>query len=219
MLAGSLLGAWEFLLLLVVMLILLGAKQLPNLRQTWPGHDDGFRSWRRFGEIITVWLAQGFGAGRAPFAPGTFGSLVGLLWLMALVSAGNFWSFCVGILLGVALSVVVCGDAEKILKQHDPPSVVLDEIAAVPICFLPWVAVAWYRFHAMPAAWSFFDAKHWIYTVIIFVLFRFFDVAKPWPVRQSQRLPGGWGVTVDDVLAAIYVALISLVVAGKAAVP
>jgi phosphatidylglycerophosphatase A len=45
----------------------------------------------------------------------------------------------------------------------------------------------------------------------IFALFRFFDILKPWPVRQSQKLPGGWGVTVDDVLAAGYVNIVALV--------
>ena len=48
---------------------------------------------------------------------------------------------------------------------------------------------------------------HWPLTLGVFALFRFFDVVKPWPVRQSQSLPGGWGVTVDDALAAVYVNL------------
>ncbi len=70
--------------------------------------------------------------------------------------------------------------------------------------------VVWFNQHALPAPDSFFSRANIVFTVILFVLFRVFDIAKPWPVRQSQRLPGGWGVTVDDVLAAIYVALISL---------
>ena len=53
-------------------------------------------------------------------------------------------------------------------------------------------------------------------TLGVFALFRFFDVLKPWPVQQSQSLPGGWGVTIDDVLAAIYVNLaVLLVYVGK----
>ena len=111
---------------------------------------------------------------------------------------------------GLALSVWLCGAAEKILKQTDPSSVVLDEMAALPLCFLPSIATEWFRMNQMPAIENFFGARAWGQTAVLFVLFRLFDVLKPWPIRQSQRLHGGWGVTIDDVLAAIYVALISL---------
>jgi phosphatidylglycerophosphatase A len=60
----------------------------------------------------------------------------------------------------------------------------------------------------MPSMEEFFAGRTWYITVTIFILFRVFDVLKPWPVRQSQKLPHGWGVTVDDFLAAGYVALI-----------
>jgi phosphatidylglycerophosphatase A len=150
-----------------------------------------------------------------PGAPGTWGSLVGLLWLMLLVAPRNFWLYLAGTAAGLALSVWLCGAAEKILRQTDPPSIVLDEIAALPVCFLPWIAVAWFHAGSLPKPASFFCLGNLACTVILFGLFRFFDVAKPWPVRQSQRLPGGWGITVDDLLAAIYVALISLLIAGK----
>ena len=159
---------------------------------------------------LLLWVAQGFGSGRIPVAPGTFGSLVGLLWFAALLKAGNFSALLAGILAGLALSVWLCGLGENLLKQTDPGSIVLDEITAVPICFLPWVISQWQRNGVMPAPEFFFTARTWQLTVIIFALFRLFDVWKPWPVRQSQRLPGGWGVTVDDVLAAVYVALVSL---------
>jgi phosphatidylglycerophosphatase A len=68
----------------------------------------------------------------------------------------------------------------------------------------------------MPRAADFFSARTWLLTLGVFAAFRFFDVAKPWPVDQSQSLPGGWGVTIDDVLAAVYVNLVVLLVyAGK----
>jgi phosphatidylglycerophosphatase A len=159
---------------------------------------------------IILWLAQGFGVGRIPFAPGTFGSAVGFLWVLVLVRIGNFWLYLAGLILGVFLSIWLSGAAEKILKRTDPPSVVLDEIAAMPLCFLVWVAGAWFRSGQLPAPESFVSSQNWFRTVIVFVLFRFFDIAKPWPVRQSQKLPGGWGVTVDDLLAALYVAALTL---------
>jgi phosphatidylglycerophosphatase A len=58
---------------------------------------------------------------------------------------------------------------------------------------------------------SFFAPTTWYRTLIIFVLFRLFDVAKPWPIRSSQSLAGGWGITVDDFLAAAYVLVLSLI--------
>jgi phosphatidylglycerophosphatase A len=64
----------------------------------------------------------------------------------------------------------------------------------------------------MPGLSDFFSTRTWPLTLGVFAAFRFFDVAKPWPVHQSQSLPGGWGVTIDDVLAAVYVNLVVLLV-------
>src|SRR5262245_53097009 len=84
---------------------------------------------------LKLWLAQGFGIGRIPFAPGTFGSLLGLLWFALLISTSKLWVLIAGTLLGLGLSVWLCGEGERILKQKDPGSVVLDEVAAIPLCF------------------------------------------------------------------------------------
>jgi phosphatidylglycerophosphatase A len=157
-----------------------------------------------------LYLAQGFGLGRVPLAPGTVGSVAGLLWLLFLLSTGHLWSFAAGILTGIALSIWACGVAEEILRLKDPPSVVLDEIVALPVAFMPWVLSFWFRYSSLPPVEEFFQNRHWTFTLMLFALFRVFDVAKPWPVRQSQRLPGGWGITVDDLLASFYAALCSL---------
>lgn len=151
-------------------------------------------------------LAEGFGVGRIPFAPGTFGSLVGLLWFALLLLPGNVWVFFAGALAGVGVSVRACGEAEKILDRKDPGCVVLDEIIAMPLCFVVWVAMSAGASGALPGL-SFVFVQHWPWVLAGFVLFRVFDVLKPWPVFQSQSLPGGWGVTMDDVLAAGYVNL------------
>ena len=166
---------------------------------------------------MKLWLAQGFGVGRIPLAPGTFGSVLGLLWFGLLLLPGNLWLFLAGSLAAIGLSVWLCGAAEKALGQTDPPSVVLDEIAAMPVCFWGWVAIQVWKAASPPPFGSFFSAHTWPLTLGVFAAFRVFDVAKPWPVHQSQSLPGGWGVTVDDVLAALYVnVLVLLVYAGKA---
>jgi phosphatidylglycerophosphatase A len=152
-----------------------------------------------------LWIAQGFGIGRIPVAPGTFGSVLGLFWGALLLLTGNWGCFMGGCVAGFGVSVWLGGKAERILGQKDPGSVVLDEITAMPVCFLGWIS--WFAansgsmprpedFVSQPAAWV---------TIGIFVAFRIFDIAKPWPVRQSQALPGGWGLTIDDFLAALYV--------------
>jgi phosphatidylglycerophosphatase A len=161
---------------------------------------------------LVLWLARGFGAGSIPFAPGTFGSVVGLLWFAVLLSTQNIWAFVGGTVAGVSASVWICGRAETILKERDPGSIVLDEICAMPICFVPWVVSELSRQKAWPPLETFFGATSWYLVAIIFVLFRIFDILKPPPVRQSQRLPGGWGVVTDDVLAAVYVCALSLIV-------
>jgi len=154
---------------------------------------------------LLLWLAQGFGVGRIPVAPGTFGSVMGLGWFALLLMAGNLWLFLGGAAIGLAASVWLCGAGEKILKQTDPGSVVMDEIAAMPVCFAGWV-IAWHTHNGVfPTVEYFFSERNLWLTLGVFAFFRLFDVWKPWPVRQSQKLPGGWGVTMDDFLAALYV--------------
>ena len=119
-----------------------------------------------------------------------------------------------GTVAGVVLSIWLCGVAEKALGQKDPGSVVLDEISAVPLCFLGWVGLRFWQAGFMPLPGYFLSSQNWVGTACVFATFRLFDIAKPWPVRQSQRLPGGWGITIDDALAAVYVNAVVLVVWG-----
>lgn len=91
------------------------------------------------------------------------------------------------------------------LGQTDPPSVVLDEIVAMPFCFAGWLAIRGWP-ESSPFQALFTNSGPW-WSLGIFAAFRFFDILKPWPIRQSQALPGGWGVTLDDLLAAVYVNL------------
>ncbi|HLP76073.1 MAG TPA: phosphatidylglycerophosphatase A [Candidatus Paceibacterota bacterium] len=157
-----------------------------------------------------LWLAQGFGIGRIPVAPGTFGSVLGLLWFGLLLWPGNLWFFVGGTFFGLAASIRLCEAGEEILGRKDPGSVVFDEIAAIPVCFLGWMIIELVQAGSLPDPQYFLGKRVWPLTLGVFVLFRIFDVWKPWPVRQSQSLPGGWGVTVDDLLAAVYVNLVVL---------
>lgn len=155
---------------------------------------------------MKLWIAQGFGVGRIPWAPGTFGSLLGLLWAAVLLCSGSWAIFLAGAILASALSVWLCGEAERILGKTDPGCVVLDEIIAMPFCFIAVVCLRWQRW----PDWN-FCAQQWVTFLAVFALFRLFDISKPPPVRQSQKLPGGWGVTIDDLLAAGYVNLVVII--------
>jgi len=212
-------GAWEIVLLLALVLILFGAMTggglqhiFGNSKQKAEPNPASVLKTTGIGASLTLWIARGFDVGCIPFAPGTFGSVLGLLWFTILLSTHNLWLFIAGIVAGVLASVPICGKAERILELRDPGSIVLDEISAVPLCFVPWVASEWLRKGGWPPLEAFFGEKTLYLTVIIFALFRVFDILKPWPVRQSQRLPGGWGVVMDDVLAALYVCALSLIV-------
>lgn len=153
-----------------------------------------------------LWIAQGFGVGRIRVAPGTWGSILGIAWTAVLLGTGSPGAAAAGLLGGFILSVWLSGDAERRLQTQDPPSVVIDEIAALPLVFAPWTARVWHLMGHLPGPAELLNAGHGTVVVLGFALFRLFDIWKPWPVRQSQRLPGGWGVTVDDFLAAAYAA-------------
>jgi phosphatidylglycerophosphatase A len=154
---------------------------------------------------LVLLVAQGFGIGRVRYAPGTWGSVLGLGWFWLLVSVTgrtthNIWVLFSGMALGVIASIWLCGRAEKILGQKDPPSVVLDEVVAMPVCFIMWIP-AGVRFDFTPIV------------LVVFVLFRIFDIWKPWPIKQIQNLPGGWGIVIDDLFAAAYVNVCAIIFA------
>ncbi|MGB0582484.1 MAG: phosphatidylglycerophosphatase A [Limisphaerales bacterium] len=156
------------------------------------------------GDKLIVWIAKGFGSGCVPKGPGTVGSVVGIGWFALLLLCPNFLWYSVGTVAGIPLSIWICGRAEKILNLTDPGSIVLDEIIALPICFLPLVMK-----HApgLPSVAQVFS-EQWLVVIGVFAGFRLFDIWKPWPIRQLQDLHGGLGVTIDDVLAGVYVAII-----------
>lgn len=207
------LNGWEILLILAVTFVLFCARKLPDLNKAInSGSSDEIAAvLSALLNEFPVWLAQGFGLGLIPVGPGTFGCLIGVAWFLVLMSFGSLWVYAGGIAAGVLLSVWACGAAEKTLNQTDPGSVVLDEIVAVPLCFAAWVGSFYFNHGLMPRPDHFIGPDTWLVTLGVFAAFRLFDVAKPWPVRQSQKLPGGWGVTADDLLAAVYVNAATLV--------
>jgi len=130
-------------------------------------------------------LAFGFGSGLSPFAPGTMGTLVAVPFAIALKSLDPLW-YGIVLLLAFALGVVICDRVSKQLGVHDHGGIVWDELVGY------WLAVA-----LLPNQWQ------WL--LAAFVLFRFFDILKPWPIGQLDRnCKGGFGIMIDDVLAGMY---------------
>jgi phosphatidylglycerophosphatase A len=133
---------------------------------------------------VAYWLAIWFGCGRAPLAPGTVGTL-GALPVYYLAARGGP---LVVLATGVALTVVgiwASSLTARLLRSTDPQVVVVDEVAGVMLT----LAMA-------PAGWK--------GVVTGVVLFRLFDQTKPWPARALSRLPGGFGIVLDDVAAAVW---------------
>lgn len=138
---------------------------------------------KTFDKII-LFIAQGAFSGRFPIAPGTAGTAVGVLLYLLLNDLSPLWygAACVGM---TVLGTWAAGYADCILGTKDSPTIVIDEIAG----FLTALFL-------VPFAWG--------YIIAGFILFRFFDILKPWPLKRLQDVPGGPGVMLDDLGAAVY---------------
>ncbi len=143
-------------------------------------------------QIIIKFLASGFYAGYSPLAPGTAGSLVGVLIYLLLQNLSNITYIAFIILIFIA-GIFIAGEAENIYQKKDSPYIVIDEIAGMLITFL--------FFPIGP--------KGLIFLLSGFITFRIFDILKPFPVRlMERRLAGGWGVMCDDIMAGVYANLV-----------
>jgi phosphatidylglycerophosphatase A len=133
-------------------------------------------------------FAFGFGSGLARFAPGTMGTLAAVPFALLLKQLPGF-AYGAALAALFLAGVWFCGAASRALGRHDPGGIVWDEMVGY------WLTVA-----LLPPAWGWWLAA--------FVLFRVFDILKPWPIRQAERsFGGGWGIMLDDVLAALYALL------------
>ena len=142
----------------------------------------------------TFWawtVATFLGAGLGKPGPGTWGSVAAmLLWaLFAWASHPSATTLMVALIVGIVLSIALGVPAATIAAQesgrHDPGFVVIDEVAG------QWIALL-----GSPADWR--------HALIALLLFRLFDITKPFPARQLERLPAGWGIVFDDVAAGLY---------------
>jgi phosphatidylglycerophosphatase A len=142
-------------------------------------------------------LAFGFGAGLAPVAPGTFGTLVALpLWIGLHWMP---WPAYLGVLAFLfGFGCWVCGASSRLLGVHDYGGIVFDEIVGFLVSALPLVPALGYA-----------HGNRWLLVGAAFALFRLFDIWKPWPIRALDRhVEGGLGIMLDDLIAGLFAAAV-----------
>lgn len=146
-----------------------------------PAHNDLIKAVLR---SPIHWLAFGFGSGLSPIAPGTFGTLAAVLLYLPLQWL-SLEAYCAVVVAVCILGVWICGRSSEMLGVHDHGGIVWDEFAGYFITMI-----------AAPTGWQ------WI--VLGFILFRLFDILKPWPIKWADKqVHGGLGIMLDDILAGV----------------
>ncbi|WP_163930175.1 phosphatidylglycerophosphatase A [Paraferrimonas sp. SM1919] len=133
-------------------------------------------------------LALGFGSGLAPKAPGTFGTIAALpvIYLASLLPANGY---LIATIVAAIIGIYICGKAASDMGEHDHGAIVWDEIAGYMVAML-WLPLTWQNLLAA------------------FVLFRIFDIIKPWPISLlDKHVHGGFGIMIDDIIAGIFALL------------
>ncbi len=186
---------------------------------------------------LALAIATALGVGYIPKAPGTFGSLVGIavtilthpVCLFVLLGIGidlpplqERWAFAVLLvpsmfffLLVSSIGVWSSSRVAAYTGVSDPQYVVIDEVAGMFLTLVLGIAPLGPPTHLLPtenaslfALYSGLSLLNWKYLLLGFVLFRLFDIWKPFPVRQLEKLPRGWGIMADDWMAGIYAAIL-----------
>jgi phosphatidylglycerophosphatase A len=148
---------------------------------------ESFRQAGISGKIALV-LSTWFGAGLFPGAPGTLGTLAALPLVLG-VSYLGIWGGALTLMIVAGLAIWASGRSQDLLNRNDPPEIVIDEVAGFLLTMF-----------LLPLTW--------LNLVLGFILFRLFDILKPYPIRRLERLRAGIGVVVDDLGAAIYAHLV-----------
>ena len=144
-------------------------------------------------------IATFFGTGRFPFAPGTIGSLATLPLAFILAYYWGIYGIIIGIITSFIIGIIATKEVLK-YTPHDPGFIVIDEVAGQLMSFI-FVAQALQG-----------NSQAWIIYLSGFILFRFFDIFKPQPVRWADRkILNAWGVMLDDIIAGCYASLILLI--------
>ena len=136
-----------------------------------------------FGKISLV-ISTWFGIGLIPFAPGTFGTLGSLPLIFFLNNFGSIYKGAAVLIISVA-AIWSAGRTERLAGKHDPHQIVIDEVAGFLLTMI-----------LLPISWFSLCSG--------FIFFRFFDILKPFPIKSAERLKGGFGIVIDDLIAGLY---------------
>ena len=134
--------------------------------------------------------------GRRGKAPGTQGTLVGLVIYTLIFHHAAPLLYILLLSLCILSARWICAEAEQALGQKDPPCIILDEVVAVPLCFL-----------GLQEAIEQLGGQAWYILLLGFLLFRFFDIVKPLGIKKLEKLPNRWGILADDLAAACGTAI------------
>ncbi len=137
-----------------------------------------------FVDALSTVVATGLGLGYSPVAPGTFGAALGVA-LFALARHWPLWAHLVGVAVLFLGGTAAADRLAARMGKKDPGRAVIDEVAGM------WVSLLLLPFGVRTAS-------------IAFIAFRITDTLKPWPARQMEGLPGGWGIMADDMMAGVY---------------
>jgi phosphatidylglycerophosphatase A len=134
---------------------------------------------------INFLISTFFGIGKLPMAPGTWASLAAAPFFWFFLIDKPIWQFGLVLTVIYFVGVYSSGQYEKQIGQKDPSSAVIDEVLGVGVAM-------------------FNIPGQWYYAVMAVVLFRLFDIWKPYPIQRLEKLPAGWGIMTDDLLAGVY---------------
>ena len=158
---------------------------------------------------IIYWLGIGLGSGLPRRAPGTWGSVGGLIVAIPLLSLG-FMPFLIITILSCIIGIWICGRTSNLMGGHDDPHIVWDEWVGMWITLLPlsYMGIANVNF------WQNISQPFSIAALIIaFILFRFFDIIKPPPIGWAdKKVAGGLGIMLDDIIAGIMAAAVWVII-------
>ena len=165
-------------------------------------------------EKCIYWLGVGLGSGLPKRAAGTWGTVGGLIVAMPMLMLG-FWGFLAITIVGCLVGSYICGKTSDLMGVHDDPHIVWDEWVGMWTSLLP---TAWIMNEFLKSGspdkigWQYIHPSLLFLFIIPFVLFRFFDIVKPFPIKWvDKNVSGGFGILIDDVLAGVMAGSIMMI--------